>query len=154
MPTYETAQDRQREAAVARAVATHLGMSATKLAKYDFADFALTRGEHVAGLLEVKVRRVASTTYPTYHVSMAKLLKLVQWQPLEIYLAVQWTDRLGLLQLRPDRLSPVEFLSIGGRQDRGDPMDIEIMANISVSAFETINDKAPQHVTPLGHALQ
>jgi hypothetical protein len=153
MPTYETRADRMRESAVAGTVARHLGMTARKLAKYDFADFALTRGDRVAGLLEVKVRRVASTTYPTYHVSMAKLIKLVQWQPLEIYLAVQWTDRLGLLQLRPDRLSPVEHLSIGGRQDRGDPMDIEIMANINVSAFETIRDTEPQHAAPAGFTL-
>lgn len=151
MPTYETHADRQREAAVARAVGRHLGMATTKLAKYEFADYALTRDGRVTGLLEVKVRFVSSTQYPTYHVSMAKLLKLQAW-PINRYLAVQWTDRLGLLRLHtsPD---PVEFLTIGGRLDRGDPMDVEIMANIAVSAFETIEDKEPAHGPLVGISL-
>jgi hypothetical protein len=144
-PVYETEADRIREAAVAAKVKAFLAgpmapsCTAVKLKPFAPVDFALCKTDGtVLGFLEVKVRTCKSDTYPTYMISLDKLLELNRLSsdvPCGVFLAVQWEDRLGVTKAP---IMPAGGVVMGGRKDRGDEMDVEPVVHIPVSAFETV----------------
>jgi hypothetical protein len=139
-PKYETARDRARERAV-------LDVLAEKwICEYrvadDFAsyDAMLFRDGVLRGLVEIKCREMAMATYPTLHISKAKIDKLIATCTglnLKPLLVVSLWDRILGLTLDPDGY-PVEN---GGRTDRGDPKDLEPVYAIPWPAFKLVATK-------------
>jgi len=52
-------------------------------------------------------------------------------------LIVKWTDNIGFIDVN----TPQDFLSIGGRTDRDDELDIEPVAHWSISLFRLVKRK-------------
>lgn len=88
-------------------------------------------------VLEVKCRTIPMGTYTTYILSEAKFLKLQEWcqNGFRAGLAVRWTDALGLCAIT----AKDQFKTrMGGRKDRNDPRDQEMMVEIPISRFKRL----------------
>jgi hypothetical protein len=135
-PTYETAKDRVKEAAVAETIGRHFNCFAKKLPLSYPLDFVMVRDRRVEGWLEVKCRNYASTDFDTLMLSCQKYsaairLSSVTGRP--VNLAVQWTDMLGFLNLPCDG-----DVIWGGRSDRGDWQDAEPCMHFPIAKFRRI----------------
>jgi hypothetical protein len=147
-PVYETEADRIRERAIAAKVKNFLAgpmaasTTAVKLKPFSAVDFALCKMDGtVLGFLEVKSRACKSDTYPTYMLSMDKLIALNRLAgeiPVGVFLAVQWEDRLGIAKCPIIPTGGSGAIKMNGRADRGDDLDIEPVVHIPVAAFETV----------------
>lgn len=139
-PRYETEADRQREATVGqRFAAAFNDLTMEKLPHGHDADFLATDKNGKTALVEVKTRTCTSTTYPTYHVSKDKLSRLLRNAEKgghDALLLVQWRDRLGYISVKT-YLANATFKE-GGRWDRGDKHDVEVMADIAIRHFKFI----------------
>ena len=140
-PVYETAEDqaRQRNAIdyLAKATAT-LPTEMERLAGWDY---EMVRGQRVLALVEVKCRNYSRNTFQTYMVSENKVLHLREMaigRGIAGGLLVSWRDAVGWL--RVDVLNPATWrVDIGGRFDRGDPMDVERVVHFRICDFRFID---------------
>ena len=99
-------------------------------------DYICRRGGALCGLVEVKVRSSEMRAYATLTISLAKLAMMQSLEALlqvPVVLVVQWTDALGWA-----RLSDISDVTMGGRADRGDPRDREMVAHIPTAKFRII----------------
>lgn len=136
---YETQADRDREALVAKRFEAHFvdrpfNMKLEKLPQGHRADFLVLRDGVPAGLMEVKTRTCNSNDYKTYHISKDKLdtlVALADEESLTPILLVQWTDAIGYVYIK-NYLRHATFKE-GGRWDRGDKFDVEIMAEANIN---------------------
>jgi len=107
-------------------------------------DFMGTRNEHceffkettekAVSFVELKCRTCKHDAYETYMLSLSKLMKareLSENTGLPVFLAVQWTDRMGFVRLNTCQCT----LGVGGRKDRGDWQDIEPVVHIPIYQF-------------------
>ena len=134
-PKYETAANLAKEAMVIRQVCARFKFDAVKLPINCRADYMLSQGGNAKVMAEVKVKTNPKDKYPTYMVSKGKYDALLAWVDMgfEAALFVQWRDALGYVKL------PVEHtLATGGRRDRDDPLDIELVVMIDVGLFKII----------------
>jgi hypothetical protein len=136
-PIYETAEDLVREESISdQFVNAVYGdnnlVTAVKLPKFYHVDYALVKYGQIIGWLEIKSRTIPSTNYTTYHLAYKKWREgnlLAEQSNLPYYLAVRWTDCLGVITF-PNTIAIK--LVIGGRIDRNDPDDREPMAEIPI----------------------
>jgi len=136
-PIYETQDDRDREALVAKKVGDAFNCSMGKLQPRDAFDFAAMRGDKIVGFVEIKVRANPMGQYSTYMISMTKLATahaIFAATKTPCILAVQWTDALGYIDMNAVDVT----LKMGGRSDRNDPRDIEPVCHIDIAAFKLI----------------
>ena len=136
-PIYETQDDRDREALVAKKVGDAFKCSMGKLQPRDAFDFAAMRGDKIVGFVEIKVRANPMGQYSTYMISMTKLATahaIFAATKTPCILAVQWTDALGYIDMNAVDVT----LKMGGRSDRNDPRDIEPVCHIDISGFTLI----------------
>jgi hypothetical protein len=135
-PTYETPSDRARELEVLGRVARFLGADIKKLAPKHAMDAVAMRNGIAVGWIEVKTRTTRMGQYPTFYLSLGKVLAaraLKDATGLPAIVAVQWTDALAYAPL--DDVYPVIFT---GRRDRGDSQDLEPQAEIALDKFSII----------------
>lgn len=109
-------------------------------------------GFRLAGTLEIKVRTCTSDAYRTYMISLNKIVSnvlLADSLGVKFYLCVQWTDAIGFIEITKETLRNVStnmyesddfrpagmYLDEGGRVDRGNPRDIEMMMHIDINHF-------------------
>lgn len=100
------------------------------------ADFALLgEGGAVVGIVEVKSRQtLSSEQFSTYRVSLNKLIALKQWaQFLPTYLVVEFSDSIRVWKITKSSRQVTEMIW-GGRKDRHDPNDMEIMAALTMKS--------------------
>jgi len=136
MPRWETPEDLRREKIVACGIADQYGMKARKCPPNAPVDYAL-EGGGITSFIEIKVRKNASTLYPTLLVDLSKYNNLIElnlrYDKCEFYLVVCWTDRTGYFPI------PCEHtVKRGGRYDRNDPNDIEQVAHFDTSLATTL----------------
>lgn len=137
-PAYERLSDRQAEdAAVQQFLSGFENAYYSKLGPLYPCDFAIiSDGGEVQRWIEVKSRTCRSDFYPTLDISLAKILKLKELHDatrLPTHLLIQYTDRIVAFS---DFSSIHNYqIKIAGRKDRGDPMDVEPMLSIPVTAF-------------------
>ena len=138
-PVYETPEDIIREASIQEEfIEAVYGdnelVKAIKLPKFYAIDYALTKNnEQIIGWLEIKSRTIPSNKYSSYILSYRKWregIGISQESGLPYYLAVKWTDKLGVITF-PNSIQT--NLVIGGRIDRSDPDDIEPMVEIPIT---------------------
>jgi hypothetical protein len=135
-PRYETVEDVANERAVVGVFASLFpGAEATRLSDEGHAFTVLAKNGRPRIAVEIKTRRNSSYQYPTFMISKRKYdaLCALNAKGLRTGMLVQWTDRLGYVSV------PVEHRTkMGGRYDRGDSKDIEVVVLIDVDKFQTI----------------
>ena len=88
----------------------------------------------VEGLIEIKVRTNVFKKYPTYMISLQKVVNCVSHADIigcDFFLYVQWTDGIGCWKFDRDQYTT----GIGGRTDRNDRMDEEPVIYIPIENF-------------------
>jgi hypothetical protein len=123
-PVYETAQDRSKEREIIDMVATKTGMRAVKLPQFQDIDFALMRGEVVWGVVEVKGRR---KHYPQMFLSLHKVQALRQYACAGLQARVIYATPQGIFAKKIGKGEIDGWIGLGGRTDRGDNKDQEVM---------------------------
>jgi hypothetical protein len=102
--------------------------------KYELDYLLLREGTGVAWL-EIKSRTNSRTAYPTYMISLGKIMaarRLSEASQFPSFLLVKWSDYCGYVRLD----SLLDFrTAVGGRTDRGDEQDIEPVALIDLGEF-------------------
>ena len=137
-PTYENASDRSAETVAVQKFIKSFGgeVDFIKLPMQYKMDFALTRNGVRTALVEVKCRRNKKHAYPTYMISMSKLVAAAGYRSIGIncILLVQWADGMGWVQMSNEGWS----VRVGGRKDRNDWQDIEPVTHIPISEFKDV----------------
>ena len=137
-PRYERSWDLAAESIVLGEICRKWGCTSQKLPVRYKLDYLLLREGKGVAWLELKARTNARLAYPTYMISMGKVIsakELTGASGLPSFLLVQWKDELGYARL--DSLSNFS-VSVGGRVDRGDDDDIEPVALIPVDDFHLV----------------
>jgi hypothetical protein len=140
-PAYESITQRAAEQEFAEQLARTLGLTLHRLPRGAPLDYASivetpTGGVRATGLLELKIRHIPSTKHDSFFLSAKKIASARDfWAglrlPADLY--VQWSDgRVGRLHLHD---TPPDYTTIGGRLDRDDPQDIELMAHWYIRRF-------------------
>jgi len=122
--TYETPADMSVERAVMDVLAAPGGFTVEKLEKYGPADFALLKNGHVRMVCEVKKR---NKHYPQMFVSLAKVQALRDYAAIGIQARVIFATPDGVFskEIGPGEIDG--WIGVGGRSDRGDPKDREMV---------------------------
>lgn len=131
-----------------------------KTKKYTSYDYMLHRNVcgsmRCVSIVEIKVRTTAREVYPTYMISLSKVLEMLKDSELldvPAVLCVRWTDSIGWLNLNREMLAKLSInsekghsyykdtlreahLGVGGRTDRGDLEDTEMCLYIGIEHFE------------------
>lgn len=136
-PTYERQRDRDNEAALFLRLGRAWNCLVQKREMFSRVDcWAYRNGELKAGI-EIKCRTNRMHQYPTYMISKAKYLYAIHEGgrlSVPMLLVVQWADALGYVDLCKAQVME----SVGGRVDRGDPMDVESVILIDINQFRRI----------------
>lgn len=140
--SYETPENRAREAAVASAVAAHFGMRAEALKRFSPIDYALVDPVtgHVQCWLEIKCRNNGHDRFETYAIGLSKVAALRQWSYVSgkpAFLAIAFNDGIFLWD-SSDFRNDISHIEIGGTVKRGDPADIEPMVHIPMTSFHRL----------------
>ena len=137
-PTYENASDRSAETVAVQKFIKSFGgeVDFIKLPLQYKMDFALTRNGVITALVEVKCHRNKKHAYPTYMISMSKLVAAAGYRSIGIncILLVQWADAMGWVQMSNEDWS----VRVGGRKDRNDWQDIEPVTHIPINEFKDV----------------
>lgn len=134
-PFYETQQDRNLEQIVMDRFCKYKGYTSfKKLSLEERLDFSFFVEDKLYGFAEVKVRNNLFNKYPTYMISLTKLQaawNLSKKHQKPCYLVVGWSDCIGVVDMfsRP-------YVDVGGRKDRGDAEDIELVCHYDLKQFD------------------
>lgn len=143
-PRYVRPEDVANEVKAAATVAdwfnrkfgtSYTGVPSAKGAAFDF---TLEMDGQVDGIVEYKRRRGWSTQYDCWHISKHKLDTLAAESTarnVSACLVFEWDDGLFIANIK--KLGSTSE-KIGGRSDRGDVHDQEVMVNISRTVFTHI----------------
>lgn len=134
---YETDEDIANEARVLSAIAERYKVEVVKCPqKYEF-DAMIVKGGKVESMIEFKHRSVASTAYPTAIIGLNKALyahNFKQATGIPCNLVVEWTDMIGMVNLKK-----FVNVSVGGRNDRNDPNDHQMLAHYKIEDFKKLD---------------
>jgi hypothetical protein len=136
-PFYETSADRGHESRITGRISQKFKCTFEKLPIKMGMDYAAVRNGKAVAFLEIKRRNVSSCMYPTYMISVHKLMmakSLSELTALPCYLFVEWTDRTGFIKLPPPNMT----IRIGGRSDRNDADDIEPVSHFPIGDFRSL----------------
>lgn len=139
-PINETISDIQNETRVIRQFCDAWGMQFVKQSMSDRVDFRLYRDGCVVALAEVKCRSNDRRRYPTFFVSQDKAneaIRRADEMGVPCLLIVSFTDGIHYCVLTAKAIS---LTSVGGRSDRGQNGDIELMAHIDTKLMVPLLD--------------
>lgn len=134
-PIYETQNTLDAEKSLVEYLEVVWSCSFKKLSRKAQLDYAAFRHDKLVALVELKCRTVRSDTYPTYMLSLDKIFaahRLKQIAGVPVFLIVQWIDVIGYMQIG----SP-DTVGLGGRIDRDDPQDIELVGYYNIEQHFT-----------------
>jgi hypothetical protein len=139
-PVYEKPDDRKRQTAIVETVASAFGYGFRETDRFEAFDAELfdSTGEPRA-IVEVKCRTIPSNRFETFLLCAEKfttLRRISRTRAIPAILAVNWTDRLAILDL--SRVGAY-VMTEGGRKDRGDPLDIGPVVELDISSFWTVS---------------
>lgn len=135
-PIYETAKDIKAEKEVANLLRETHKLICFKMPisyRIDWAIFSF--GKKLQGFMELKIRNVSRSQYPTLMLSLGKCVtgcNLAHLTNTAFWVAVKWTDSFGFCRVT----QPLENIGIGGRMDRGDDADIEPVVYLPITEFK------------------
>ena len=134
-PFYETQNDLDLEQIVMKKFCAYKGYTSfEKCSLEDRLDFSFYHNKELCGFAEIKVRKNLFNKYPTYMISLTKLQaawSLSKKHKKPCYLVVAWKDCIGIVDMfsRP-------YVDVGGRTDRNDAADIEIVCHYNINQFD------------------
>lgn len=136
-PLYEQDSDRANERAAVDEICAALSCEAHKLPISYGLDYALTRDDRVISMLEIKCRDNSSQRYETIMVSVLKRMKALELRRaagVTTNLVAVFSDGIFMIDFneKPD------FVSIGGRKDRGDSADIEPVVHYRIERLARV----------------
>lgn len=137
MTLYETDEDRANQRRVADALAAHWRCGVMKMPERHAVDY-LFGDDNGAMWIEIKKRNVTSTKYKTLMIDKKKLeagLAHSDGTGFPFGLVVHWND--GVFFVRVDNLHRY-FIDLGGRADRADANDTDIVVHIPTSEFRRL----------------
>jgi len=144
-PIYENANDLRSEKNLISHVSDCWNVVSYKMPmsyKIDYAMYRIDTGtsnsssENLVGFAEVKCRTHKFGTFPTYIISLAKVMearRLARETDTKSLLIVSWTDKIGFL----DFFSHHQIRH-GGRADRNDWQDQEPVCHFDLKHFKGI----------------
>lgn len=136
-PRYETEGDRTKEEGALKIFCLNMNCVYKKVTEIDdySPDATFWRNDERVAVGEVKVRTCDRSKYKTYLISKAKIDSVFErWHPMPFLLIVEWTD--GIYWLIVTEVSKQHWVvEEGGRQDRGDPKDMEPCYLIPIEEF-------------------
>jgi len=138
-PIYETQTDRNNERRLAAKIEKHYNCMLTKMPMKLSLDFMAMRDGKAVAFIEARQRKIAMNTYPTYMLSLYKAMQarlLTMTTGLPCFLAVQWTDKAGMVRLPPSLED--FYVEVGGTNRRDDPQDIEPMVHFDIAKFKEL----------------
>jgi len=136
-PRYETQADLDAELIIAERIGKHLKSEYIKLPQNSRADFLFHTEGKPKAIVEIKKRSNTRNKYETYMLGRGKYDALLDWSKkgFNTALFVQWTDDLAYVKI------PATFTEgVGGRYDRGDPLDRESVVLIGTTLFKSITE--------------
>lgn len=141
-PIYETDQDKEKELATLKIVASSWNCTYRQTKPLAPYDGYLFRDKKLKAIVEIKNRNILSfDPNPYYQISYAKLKNIISYAEklkLNAYLVVNFLDSIEYVEITEENIDDVV---IGGRSDRKDKLDIEEMACIHIDRFKTIYRK-------------
>lgn len=136
-PIYENSETKAIERKIADVVCKAFGVEMVKLPMSYQIDFVVLRDGVIKSVLEVKQRDINLTTYPTIILSMHKYMfgkKLNEEMGVPFIFVIGLKNGIFWVDLS-DKKYPV---ALGGRTDRGDDQDVELVIQIPTSDFKEI----------------
>ena len=136
---YENNDNLKSEKNVISYVSDRWNVASFKLPMSYKLDYAMYRNDNLVGFAEVKCRTHNFGTFPTYIISLAKVLearRLGKETNTTPILIVSWTDRIGYLDFFNHH-----HIKQGGRSDRNDWQDQEPMCHFNLKYFKMIGTK-------------
>ncbi len=133
---YETEEDLEIERAIVGELCNQWKCTPQKLPISYHLDYALLRGEEIVALVEIKNRNIPSDQYETSIVPVTKRVagkKLSQEIGVPALLVLRFQDDIKFVNFD---VQPT--YAIGGREDRGDWQDKEIVCHYKLSDFKSI----------------
>ena len=118
MTIYETSSDIDNEVRAIPKIEAKFNCRAQRLKKLSNCDYAFTRDNVLVAMGEFKKRSVSKSAYKSYMLSASKyanILVIAKALDVPALLIVEWTD--------------------GGRKDRGDVSDTEIVVYFPIEDF-------------------
>lgn len=145
-PEYVTVDDERRELEVADVLKRRLRVDhVMKNPRFFPMDLTLLRGGDVVGFAEVKSRKVQSTHYKDMILSVARAINIHNFSAVTgrpTMLVYNFIDRMMGVKIIPGHQYTWQ-MAVMGRNDRGDPDDIEPAYLIPVSGMITLATKQP-----------
>ena len=127
-PIYETSQNRAAEQEVVDRLSKAWQASIVRFPKLAKVDRLVFSGGMARGWLEIKCRKNRVDAYPTYMISARKIqdgLALSDTTKIPFILVVSWLGDIRWIKV--ESMYPTRS---GGRVDRGDAQDIELVCDI------------------------
>lgn len=141
-PTYESAQDRERESALARSLADVWGLPLEPLPQFYPQDYVAMKGRDVAAFVELKTSTHAVTDYAEYVLNLDKWLSgraTHEGTGLPVILVVRFLGEVDRIY-RTLGTGQVKFGFLksgrGGRDDSGDRQPV---VRIPLDDFQPVN---------------
>ncbi len=138
-PTYENELSKADEQRISPIIERLWKCKLDKLPTKNFIDFALMRKKvGLVAYAEIKCRKNPRQQYPTFMISLEKwmhsqhIAKVSNGVPM--FFIVEWTD--GLYWVRQD--TATYSVGVGGRYDRNDALDVELMVFVPVDQFQRL----------------
>jgi len=141
VPFYETPEDRAQERSVGRHLSKAWGVDIWSFTPHTTTgDLLLGRENELKAICEVKTRNNPIAQYETYIISRNKLERISQ--------AAETFNTKGLLVVRfddclcwHDAQAALDYpTEVGGRYDRGDHNDIELMVHIPIEKLRKVKN--------------
>jgi hypothetical protein len=136
---YESKKDLQLEQKTLGYVSDCWNVAYFKLPISYKLDYSMYRNGVLVGWAEVKCRNHNFGTFPTYIISLGKVMearKLSDFSNVKSVLIVSWLDALAYLDF-----SQPFTIKQGGRKDRGDWQDQEPMCHFDLKNFKIVGRK-------------
>ena len=148
-PQYESGADRANENAMWPMLEKALGGTLHKLPQQYGLDWMLCTEEGVAlKWIELKARNHEYGAYPTYAISMSKVMRAIALERdtgLPSLLVVRYLNVVYIAYFRSFIGGGGKgFVRVGGRKDRGDPQDVEPMWHLPIGQMTKLCDLEKQ----------
>jgi|688.fasta_scaffold541708_1 hypothetical protein len=137
-PRYETPYDRGQQRRAISAFCEAFRCEATATPELAAWDYDIVRDGRTVAVVEVKCRLCKHDTYPTYMIGLRKMERLREAASEEVaaILLVAWQDRMGFVHA--DTAISTGMKAHGGRTDRGDPLDTEVVLHVPIDRFRMV----------------
>ena len=136
-PIYEKDIDRQHQRLVIKKVCDDYGYTCYETKELCTVDYILYKDGVPKALAEIKWRNNTSYKYPTFYISKAKrdeALAKAEEQKLHLWCFVHFTDGIFWFDFGKEP----DFYQYGGRTDRSDIKDMEILCHYKIARLRKI----------------